>query len=77
LLVRTLLKPGDVVVVENPGYYHLFNLLKFPGVKMLGVPRTRHGPDTAARETILRAQKPKVLFTNSMYHNPTGTSLSP
>ncbi len=43
LLVRTLLKPGDVVVVENPGYYNLFNLLKFHGVKMLGVPRTRHG----------------------------------
>lgn len=76
-MVRTLLKPGDVVVVENPGYYNLFNLLKFHGVKMLGVPRTRHGPDTAALETILRAHKPKFLFTNSMYHNPTGTSLSP
>lgn len=77
LLVRTLLKPGDVVVVENPGYYNLFNLLKFHGVKMLGVPRTRHGPDTAALEAILLAHKPKFLFTNSMYHNPTGTSLSP
>ena len=69
--------PGDVVVVENPGYYNLFNLLKFHGVKMLGVPRTRHGPDTAALEAILLAHKPKFLFTNSMYHNPTGTSLSP
>ncbi|MCW8024226.1 MULTISPECIES: PLP-dependent aminotransferase family protein [Pseudomonas aeruginosa group] len=77
LLVRTLLEPGDVVVVENPGYYNLFNLLKFHGVKMVGVPRGRNGPDIAALEAILQAHRPKFLFINSMYHNPTGTSLSP
>lgn len=56
LLVRTLLKPGDVVVVENPGYYNLFNLLKFHGVKMLGVPRTRHGGHRRAGDDPPRAQ---------------------
>lgn len=77
LLVRTLLKPGDSVVVESPGYYNLFNLLRFHGVKMLAVPRTRSGPDINALEQLLGEHKPVCLFINSMYHNPTGTSLKP
>ena len=76
-MVRTLLKPGDVVVVENPGYYNLFNLLKFHGVKMLGVPRTRHGPDTAALEAILPRTQAEVPFHQQHVPHPTGTSLSP
>ncbi|MGV2837316.1 aminotransferase class I/II-fold pyridoxal phosphate-dependent enzyme, partial [Pseudomonas shirazensis] len=45
LLVRALLRPGDTVLVENPGYYNLFNLLRTHQVNMLAVPRTVHGPD--------------------------------
>ncbi|MGV8920567.1 MAG: PLP-dependent aminotransferase family protein [Pseudomonas sp.] len=77
LLVRTLLKPGDCVVVESPGYYNLFNLLRLHGVTMLPVPRTRSGPDIEALEQLLLEHKPVCLFINSMYHNPTGTSLKP
>ncbi|MBC7211554.1 MAG: aminotransferase class I/II-fold pyridoxal phosphate-dependent enzyme, partial [Pseudomonas sp.] len=45
LLVRTLLNPGDTVLVERPGYYNLYNLLRLHGVHMLEVPRTATGPD--------------------------------
>ena len=31
---------GDTVLVETPGYYNLFGLLKLQGIRMLGVPRT-------------------------------------
>lgn len=77
LLVRTLLKPGDLVLVESPGYYNLFNLLKLHGVKTLAVPRTAQGPDIASLERLLGAHEPKYFFVNSMYQNPTGTSLAP
>ncbi|QXI50947.1 PLP-dependent aminotransferase family protein [Pseudomonas alvandae] len=77
LLVRTLLKPGDLVLVESPGYYNLFNLLKLHGVKTLAVPRTAQGPDIAALERLLGVHKPAYFFINSMYQNPTGTSLAP
>ncbi|WP_434702005.1 PLP-dependent aminotransferase family protein [Pseudomonas sp. D1-36] len=77
LLVRTLLKPGDLVLVESPGYYNLFNLLKLHGVRTLAVPRTAHGPDIARLEQLLKAHKPTYFFINSMYQNPTGTSLAP
>lgn len=77
LLVRTLLRPGDLVLVESPGYYNLFNLLKLHGVKTLAVPRTAQGPDIASLERLLGEHKPAYFFINSMYQNPTGTSLAP
>ncbi|MCG6575997.1 PLP-dependent aminotransferase family protein [Pseudomonas sp. AF32] len=77
LLVRTLLKPGDLVLVESPGYYNLFNLLKLHGVRTLAVPRTAEGPDIESLERLLARHKPSCFFINSMYQNPTGTSLTP
>ena len=77
LIVRTLLKPGDCVVVESPGYSLLFELLRLRGVNMLEVPRTPRGPDIETLEVLLRENKPRALFINSFYHNPTGSSLAP
>ncbi|KMT53149.1 aminotransferase-like domain-containing protein [Pseudomonas fildesensis] len=76
LLIRTLLRAGDTVVVETPGYGNLYRQLAFHGVTLLEVPRTRGGPDIPALELLLRSHRPKCLFINSLYHNPTGTSLS-
>jgi DNA-binding transcriptional MocR family regulator len=77
LIVRTLLKPGDCVVVESPGYPMLFDLLRLHGVSMLEVPRTPRGPDVTALEALLLRHQPRALFINSFYHNPTGSSLTP
>ncbi|WP_027907242.1 PLP-dependent aminotransferase family protein [Pseudomonas taiwanensis] len=77
LLVRTLLRPGDTVLVENPGYFNLFNLLRQHQVRMLPVPRTVDGPCVATVERLLAEHRPRCLFVNSLYHNPTGTSLTP
>jgi DNA-binding transcriptional MocR family regulator len=77
LIVRTLLKPGDCVVVESPGYPVLFDLLRLHGVSMLEVPRTPRGPDVVALEALLRKYRPRGLFINSFHHNPTGSSLAP
>lgn len=76
LLIRTLLKAGDTVLVETPGYGNLYRQLAFHGVTLLEVPRTRSGPDIQALETLLASHQPKCLFINSLYHNPTGSSLS-
>jgi DNA-binding transcriptional MocR family regulator len=77
LIVRTLLAPGDTVIVEAPGYYNLFSLLALHRIRALPVPRGPNGPDTAALEALLGEHSPRLMFINSMYHNPTGTSLSP
>ncbi|MDI2591388.1 PLP-dependent aminotransferase family protein [Pseudomonas sp. 681] len=76
LIVRTLLKSGDCVVVESPGFAHLFDLLRLHGIRMLEVPRTPHGPDTEVLERLLVENSPRALFINSFHQNPTGSSLT-
>jgi DNA-binding transcriptional MocR family regulator len=70
-----LLRAGDTVVVETPGYGNLYRQLAFHGVQLLEVPRTRNGPDIPALEALLQRHRPRCLFIHSLYHNPTGTSL--
>jgi DNA-binding transcriptional MocR family regulator len=77
LIMRTLLKPGDCVVVESPGYSRLFDLLRLNGVTMIEAPRTPRGPDAQVLEALLVKYRPRALFINSFYHNPTGSSLTP
>ncbi|MHA3738908.1 aminotransferase-like domain-containing protein [Pseudomonas sp. Eth.TT006] len=77
LLVRTLLKAGDCVVVENPGYAPLFELLRLHGVQLLEVRRTPSGPDPQALEALLKQFRPVAMFVNSHHHNPTGSCLTP
>jgi DNA-binding transcriptional MocR family regulator len=77
LIVRGLLQPGDCVMVEAPGYYNLFNLLKLHHIRILPVPRLIDGPSPEAVAALLGQHRPKLMFINSLYQNPTGTSLSP
>jgi DNA-binding transcriptional MocR family regulator len=77
LVIRYLLKPGDAALVDDPGYYNLFGNLRMQGVAMLAVPRNPDGPDISILENLAAAHRPKVYFTQSVMHNPTGTDMSP
>jgi DNA-binding transcriptional MocR family regulator len=77
LIVRFMLKPGDTVFVEDPGYYNLFGLLKLQGVRIVGVPRLAQGPDLDVAERLLKDIKPKLFFVNTVFHNPTATNIAP
>ena len=77
LVVRTLFKAGDCVVVESPGYPVLFDLLRLHGIHMVEVPRTPRGPNVEVLESVLVKHRPQGLLINSFYHNPTGSSLAP
>jgi len=76
LLARYFLQPGDAVLVDDPGYYVLFGRLAAMGVRPLGVPRTATGLDVERLDALAREHKPRLFITNSVLHNPTGTSLS-
>jgi DNA-binding transcriptional MocR family regulator len=77
LIIRYLLKPGDAALVDDPGYYNMFGNLRLQGVEMLAVPRNPDGPDVAVLENLAATHRPKVYFTQSVMHNPTGTDMSP
>lgn len=75
VVIRTLLSPGDTVVVEVPGYTNLLQMLRLAGLQAVGVARTRDGLDVEALEDLARTIRPRALFVNTVLHNPTGTTL--
>ncbi|MCG5242389.1 PLP-dependent aminotransferase family protein [Azospirillum doebereinerae] len=76
LVCRQLLEPGDTALVDTPGYYPLFGKLKLARVTVAGVRRRADGPDLEDFAAKIAALKPKVFFTQSLAHNPTGGSIS-
>ncbi|HUG21346.1 PLP-dependent aminotransferase family protein [Piscinibacter sp.] len=72
LICRAFLQPGDTVLVENPGYFLLFDRLRRAGVRMLPIARRPDGPDLAELEAACIEHRPKLLFIQSVLHNPTG-----
>lgn len=76
LLVRHLVEPGDTVLVDSPGYYPLFGKLRLAKVETVGVARRADGPDIDDLAAKAAAHRPKVFFTQSLAHNPTGGSIT-
>jgi DNA-binding transcriptional MocR family regulator len=77
LLGRILFAPGDTVLVEDPGYFVLFEQLRAHHVHLIGVPRLADGPDVAALEEACRTHRPRAFFMQTLVHNPTGSSADP
>ena len=71
LAVRTLVRPGDVVLVDDPGYPNLMSILRFQGATLIGVPRTPTGYDLDHLERLLAHNRPTVFFTQPHLHSPT------
>jgi DNA-binding transcriptional MocR family regulator len=76
IVSRTLLQPGDSVLVDEPGWAVEFARLTRAGLRLLPVPRGDDGPDLAVMEALLREHRPRLYVTVSVLHNPTGSSLS-
>ncbi len=76
VVARTLLQPGDAVLVDEPGWAVEFARLTRLGMRLLPVPRGPDGPDLAVMASLLEQHKPRLYVTVSVLHNPTGQSLS-
>lgn len=74
---RTLLRPGDPVMVEEPGWAIEFARLESLGMRVLPVPRRADGPDLDVMTQYCEVHKPKLFVSVSVFHNPTGYSLTP
>ena len=80
VVTRTLLRAGDSVLVDEPGWSVEYARLAALGMRVLPVPRGEDGPDLAAMQRLIVAQKPaqrpRLYVTVSVLNNPTGASLS-
>jgi DNA-binding transcriptional MocR family regulator len=79
VVTRTLLRAGDSVLVDEPGWSVEYARLAALGMRVLPVPRHAGGADVAAMRRLIEAQKPaarpRLYVTVSVLHNPTGGSL--
>lgn len=73
LAARRLVRPGDTVLVDDPGYPNLLFGLRFLGAQLVGVPRTPSGYDLAALEARIVEHRPRVFFTQPRLQSPTGS----
>ncbi|MGR6806585.1 aminotransferase-like domain-containing protein [Sphaerotilus natans] len=74
LAARRLVRAGDAVLVDDPGYANLLFSLRFAGAKLVGVPRTPHGYDLPTLEKLIVEHRPKVFFTQPRLQSPTGST---
>ena len=73
LAARHVVKPGDVVLVDDPGYPNLMFMLRFLGARLVGVPRTPLGYDLPALEALIAEHRPLVFFTQPRLQSPTNS----
>ena len=76
LIARTLLRANDSVLVDDPGYFVLHARLRAHGAHLVPVPRVAEGADLDALEAAARLHRPRMFVTQTVLHNPTGTSAS-
>lgn len=68
---------GDVVAVESPGFYGIFQLFEALGLKALELPSSpQSGLSPEALELALQHWDIKAVITSPCYSTPTGASMS-
>jgi DNA-binding transcriptional MocR family regulator len=76
VVARTLLRAGDAVLVDEPGWAVEYARLTRMGLRLLPVPRGSDGPDLQVMRALMQQHHPRLYVTVSVLHNPTGAHLS-
>ena len=76
LITRTLMQPGEAVLVDDPGWAIEYARLTQAGMRLLPVPRGADGPDLAVMARLAKQHRPRFYVTVPVLHNPTGHSLT-
>ncbi len=67
---------GKTVLVEQPTYPIMLEVMKFTGTPVAGIRRTEEGIDLKELEEIFKSGDIKFFYTMPRYQNPTGFSYS-
>ncbi|NJL11270.1 MAG: PLP-dependent aminotransferase family protein [Calothrix sp. SM1_7_51] len=76
LFMQYHLKPGDWVIVESPTYHGALGILENLGARVIGIPMMATGMNLELLEVYLKSHRPKLIYTISTLHNPTGITTS-
>jgi DNA-binding transcriptional MocR family regulator len=73
LLARCLIDRGDAVIVDRPGYLGALLSFRSAGARLFGWDVARADMDEL--EDLLLRYRPKLIYTNPTFQNPTGATL--
>jgi DNA-binding transcriptional MocR family regulator len=73
LLARCLVDPGDAVILDRPGYLGAIQSFRAAGAKLIGWDVLR--ADVDELEDLILRYRPKLIYTNPTFQNPTGITL--
>jgi 2-aminoadipate transaminase len=69
--------PGATVLVEQPTYLGMLNVLHARQIRAVGVGLDAEGPLLDALEQQIRRERPAFFYTIPTYQNPSGSCMSP
>ena len=76
LLGKTLISPGDKVIVEGPTFLATIQCFKLYGAELISAPVDGDGVQTDALERLIEEHKPKFVYLIPTYGNPSGALLT-
>ena len=75
-LFTLFLKPGDKVIIEEPVSPDVYKPIKLAGAQPISVPVDQNGMMCDRLEPLIEMHRPRFIYVNSSYHDPTGAILS-
>jgi DNA-binding transcriptional MocR family regulator len=76
LVSRTLISPGDLIVIEQPTFFGAIHAFHSAGARLVSVPMDEEGMRIDILENLLLRHRPKFIYTLPTFQNPSGTVLS-
>jgi DNA-binding transcriptional MocR family regulator len=76
LIGKTLISPGDKVIVEGPTFLATIQCFRLYGAQVITAPVDSQGVDTEALAALMAEHKPKFVYLIPTFGNPSGATLS-
>jgi 2-aminoadipate transaminase len=76
LLGKTMISPGDKVIVEGPTFLATIQCFRLYGAELISAPIDAHGVKTGELEQLIAQHKPKFVYLIPTFGNPSGALLS-
>ena len=76
LLLKALINPGDVILVESPTFLGAIQAMREYNARLVSMPTDSEGVIVEAAEELIKKHHPKMMYVIPTFQNPTGITLS-
>ncbi|WP_027013725.1 aminotransferase-like domain-containing protein [Comamonas composti] len=76
LLGKTMIDPGDKVIVEGPTFLATIQCFRLYGAEVISAPVDGQGVDVDGLEKLIAEHRPKLVYLIPTFGNPSGATLS-